>query len=98
GGYPKMLDYKDFVGLDKVKDQGDKPYDLNPGMVQEYWLKATDDCDYPKPKVGKSALQKVKITEPSKDQKQQEQQRKQAEQEKKKHEEQRTQKLDKENE
>lgn len=98
GGYPKVLDYKDFVALDKVKDQGGKPYELKPGMVFEYWLEARDDCDYPKPNVNTSSHKFVKIIEPSKDEKRQEQQRKQAEQEKQKHEEQQKQKLDKENE
>src|SRR5262249_25557798 len=30
GGYPKMLDYKDAVELDKLKDVQDRPYPLQP--------------------------------------------------------------------
>src|SRR5262249_42844675 len=57
GGYPKMLEYKDAVELDKIKDADGKPVDLKTKMVVEYWLEAADACDYPKPNIniGESA-------------------------------------------
>jgi len=88
GSYPKKLDYKDFVELDKVKDADGKPFPLQPGMKLEYWLEATDNCDYPDPNgnVGASKHQFVTITEPEQDQQKKDQQRNQAAAEQKKHE------------
>lgn len=80
GSYPKNLDYKDFVELDKLKG-------LKPGLELEYWLEATDACDYPPPgpNVGRSEVYKIKLTEPQ-DQKQKENQAKRAQQDQQKHE------------
>src|SRR6266478_4478726 len=45
GSYPLALDYADVVELDKLRQINQQP--LRPGMVIEYWLEATDNCDYP---------------------------------------------------
>jgi hypothetical protein len=97
GGYPKMLEYKDAVELDKVKDTEGKPFALQPKMVVEYWLEAADACDFPAPNVGESKHFKVTIAEPNPDQKQQQEERQKAQQEQKQHEQQQDKKLDKEN-
>ncbi len=65
GSYPQELAYKDYVELENITDQAGKPVKLLPGMVIEYWLEATDNCDYPEPNVGKSEPHKrVRIVEP----------------------------------
>jgi hypothetical protein len=66
GTDPKRVDYKDSVPLDQILHRDGQP--LRPGMVIEYWLEATDNCDYPEPNVGKSRRFKLKITEPVADQ------------------------------
>jgi hypothetical protein len=84
-GYPKQVDYQDFVALDKVKDAEGKPFALSKGMVLEYWLEGADACDFPKPNVAESKHFKVEIGEPTADKQKQGDERKQAEEEKKKH-------------
>jgi hypothetical protein len=84
-GYPKTLEYKDFVELAGVKDEAGKPVALQPKMVLEYWLEAADACDYPEPNVARSKAYKVTIAEPDADTKKQEKQREQAKDEQKKH-------------
>lgn len=61
--YPQTLDYQDFVELDRLRDKEGQP--LKPGVL-EYWLEATDACDYPPPgpNVGKSKVYKVFLTKP----------------------------------
>jgi hypothetical protein len=98
GGYPKMLHYKDFVALDKVKDALGQPFALQPGMVIEYWLDAADNCDYFEPNVGHSTPRyKVTITPADPDKKKEEKQREQAEKDQKQHEAKQDQDLKKEN-
>jgi hypothetical protein len=65
GGYPRKLDYKDFVELDKLLQKDGSR--LLPGMTIEYWLEAVDNCDYPSANVGTSEHFKVKITDPEHD-------------------------------
>jgi hypothetical protein len=96
GGYPKTLEYKDFVELDKVKDADGRPVALPPKTEVEYWLEAADDCDYHGPNVGRSKTFKVTIGEPEADQKRQEQERQKAKQEQKEHEGKQDEKLNKE--
>lgn len=93
GGYPKMLEYKDAVELDKLKDVDDRPFPLQPQMVLEYWLEAVDACDFPAPNMGESKHFKVTISEPDKDQKKQDEQKQQAAQDQKQHEKQQDDKL-----
>jgi hypothetical protein len=99
GTYPDFLDYKDFVSLDKLKTVRDEPFALKAGMVLEYWLEATDNCDYPHKggNVGKSEAFKVTIAENTKDHKKQQEERKQAEDQQRKHEQKQDQKNTKEN-
>lgn len=97
GNFPLKLDYKDAVDLSKVKLANGQP--LQPGMELEYWLEATDNCDYPEkeaPNVGTSQGFKLKISAPEKDQQKQQQERQQAQQEQKKHNEKQDQKLEQE--
>jgi collagen type III alpha len=49
GKPPLMLDYRDFVELDKLKRESGVPLMLQAGQRLEYWLEATDNCDYPAP-------------------------------------------------
>jgi collagen type III alpha len=87
GSYPQMLDYKDFVELDKIKQEDGVALKepLKPGEVIEYWLEAKDNCDYPGPNFGESKHFKITIQDTKTDKKTQEQQRSQAQQEKQKH-------------
>jgi collagen type III alpha len=99
GGYPKMLHYKDFVALDKVKDALGQPFALQPGMVIDYWLEAADNCDYFEPNIGRTKKHyKVTITPADPDKKKEEKQRQQAEKDQKQHEAKQDQDLKKENE
>jgi hypothetical protein len=93
GGYPQALDYKDFVALDKLQTKGGGPLTLKPGQVLEYWLEATDNCDYPGPNKAESKHFRVTIAPPSADKTKQEEQNRQARQEQQQHEAQQDQKL-----
>jgi hypothetical protein len=85
GGYPKMLEYRDFVDLARLKQHDGKPVALAPKSVLEYWLEVADDCDYPGPNVGRSKTYKVTIVEPDADRKKQEDERQKAQQDQQKH-------------
>src|SRR5262249_32832863 len=76
GSYPVELRYKQFVELDKIRQTNGQP--LQPSMQLRYWLEATDNCDYPRPNIGKSRDFRVEIVEPT-DAQQQAQGRQQAE-------------------
>ncbi len=86
GSYPQVVEYKDFVPLERVKRASGLHVALEPGQVIEYWLEAADNCDYPEPNIGKSAIYKVKLGPPQQDPVKQEQERQQARQEQQKHE------------
>jgi hypothetical protein len=93
GGYPRTIDYRDFVALDQLKDAQGKAFPLLKGMVIEYWLEAADACDYPQQNRGESKHFKVNIAEPTPDQQQQQKERDQAAAEQKKHDKEQDQKL-----
>ncbi len=95
GGYPKMLDYRDFVALDQLKDGQDKPFPLVKGMVLEYWLAAADACDFPPsgPNRAESKHYKATIAEPTPDKQKEQKERDQAAAEQKKHDQQQDEKL-----
>lgn len=97
GGYPRRLEYRDFVALPGVKTRGGTPLMLQPGMEIEYWLEAADACDQPKPHVGESKHYKVKLTPPEDEQKQQEQ-KQEAQQQQQEHNEEQDKNLEQENE
>jgi collagen type III alpha len=59
GSYPLAIEYYDTLRLEPLK--------LAAGTELEYWLEATDNCDYPKPNVGKSATYKLKLITPDTD-------------------------------
>jgi hypothetical protein len=98
GGYPTTLRYKDFVELASVQDPDGKPVTLRPKTEVEYWLEATDDCDFPGPNVGKSDTYKLTIADPETDKAKEGQERKKAEEEQKQHEAKQDEQLQKENE
>jgi hypothetical protein len=100
GRYPLNLAYRDFVELAKVRGPRETRFRLKPGMELEYWLEATDNCDYPEAnrdgQIGRSNHYRVKILEPQNKQKQQEQ-KNQANSEQQKHEQKQDQDLNKQN-
>ncbi|HKI33831.1 MAG TPA: hypothetical protein VKA46_18405 [Gemmataceae bacterium] len=96
-GYPKKIDYRDFLALDQLKDAQGKPFPLATGMVLEYWLEAADACDYPGPNpVAESKHFKITISEQTPDKQQQQKERTQAAEEQKKHEKKQEEQLKKE--
>jgi hypothetical protein len=97
GGNPRELEYKDFVELSRVQSENGQAALLRPGMELEYWLEASDACDYPHPNVAESKHFRVLLIEPEKNDPKKNQQKKQAEKEKKQHEQKQDQKLQKEN-
>ncbi len=97
GGYPQELEYKDFVELSHVRSEDGRAIQLRAGMELEYWLEASDACDYPHANVAQSKHYRVLLTEPEKNDPKKNQEKKQAEKEKKQHEQKQDQKLQKEN-
>ena len=63
GTYPAAIEYFDTLHLDRLQ--------LASGTELEYWLEATDNCDFPKPNVGKSPTYKLKLITPDTDPKSQ---------------------------
>jgi hypothetical protein len=96
GGYPREVEYKDFVELSRVKNQQGQPVPLRPGMELEYWLEASDACDYPHANITSSKHFRVLLTEPEKNEAKRQQEKKQAEQDKKQHEQKQDQQLQQE--
>jgi hypothetical protein len=97
GGYPRELEYKDFVELSRVRSEDGQEVRLRGGMELEYWLEASDACDYPQANVTESKRYRVLLTEPEKNDPKKNQEKQQAEKEKKQHEQKQDQKLQKEN-
>ncbi len=97
GGYPRELEYKDFVDLSRVQSEDGRAFRLRGGMEMEYWLEASDACDFPQPNVTESKHYRLLLTEPEKNGPKKNQEKKQAEREKKQHEQKQDQKLQKEN-
>jgi collagen type III alpha len=97
GGHPRQLEYKDFVDLSCVQDEDGRNVLLRAGMELEYWLEASDACDYPQPNVAESKHYRVLLTDPEKNDPKKDQEKKRAETEKKQHEQKQDQKLQKEN-
>lgn len=83
GSLPQRLEYQDFVDLAKLgRADGEA---LQKGMTVEYWLEATDNCDYPAPNVGRSDRFHVVLDDPEKDPKKSEEQRQQARKDQQRH-------------
>src|SRR5262249_9647002 len=68
-GYPRSLEYKDFVDLAALKDENGKPYTPKVGQEIQYWLEVADACDYPRANVTESKRYKVTIIDPVGDKK-----------------------------
>jgi hypothetical protein len=64
GTFPRALDYKDFLKLDELRTPLGGRVEPKPDMVIEYWLEAEDNCDYPKPNVGRSQVKSVTLAPP----------------------------------
>jgi hypothetical protein len=98
GGYPRAVDYRDFVDLAEVRSADGKPVRLRPGMVLEYWLEAADACDYPRPNVTQSKPRyRVKIVDATRDEQRQEKERSQAKKQQEEHEKNQDRRLKQEN-
>lgn len=97
GGYPRELEYKDFVELSRVKSENGQASPLRAGMELEYWLEASDACDYPGANIAESKHYRVLLTDPEKKPQKQKQEKQQAEKDKQQHEQKQDQKIQKEN-
>lgn len=97
GGFPRDLDYKDDVPLAKLTDAGGQAFALKAGMTLEYWLEASDACDFPRPNVGLSKKFKVVILEKRQDPEQAKADEKKAEQERQEHQKKQDEKIAEEN-
>jgi hypothetical protein len=97
GGFPNVLDYKDFIDLAKLQDRDGKAVSLTPGMVLELWLEARDACDQPKPNVGESQHRRITIVAAQKDPRKRQEQQKQAERANQEHRKQQDEKLKQQN-
>jgi hypothetical protein len=86
GGYATSLKYKDFVDLTTVQTPDGKPFALAAGTELEYWLEASDACDYPAPNVAESKHYRAQLLEAEKDAEKQKGERDQAKREQQKHE------------
>jgi hypothetical protein len=95
GSYPTTLDYADVVELEKLQRINFQP--LQPGVVIEYWLEATDNCDYPGPNVGRSKSKFFTIKPPDADKEKLEKEKNQARKEKEKRQAEQDQKLEEQN-
>jgi len=100
GSYPPILEYKDFIALEKLKTAKGEPFPLTAGMKLDYWLEAVDASDYPdlNGATGYSKHFTVTILDAEKDQKKQEQDRQKAHEKQKQHNEKQDQDVAKQNE
>ena len=73
GRPPQMLEYKDSIDFAKLREAGGAAFKPQPGQTIEYWLEATDHCDFPEPNVGSSKHFKVAFRDPVDPKKQQSQ-------------------------
>jgi hypothetical protein len=99
GSYPQSLDYQDFIDLSHLFTPANVPFELQPKMQIEYWLEATDACDFPAPMKGQTGASKhfrISVTQPESNAGKVAQERDKAEQEKQQHEEEQDQQLKKE--
>jgi len=84
GGFPTDHDYFDALDMTALRFEGGKTPPLKEGDVIEYWLQATDNCDFPRGQVGQSQVKKIKVLKPV-EPKEQRNQRDKTEQAKKQH-------------
>jgi hypothetical protein len=87
GRLPLMLDYREFVELEKLRRETGEPIVLKPAQKLEYWLEATDNCDYPGPHTSSSKHFFVTIGAPVQDSAKRSQEVQNAQKEQKRHEE-----------
>lgn len=97
GGYAADVEYEDFVELSRVQDEMGQAVALRAGMELEYWLEASDACDFPHANVGASKHYRVLLTEQEKNEQKSRREKQQAAENKKQHEQKQDQKLREEN-
>jgi hypothetical protein len=97
GALPLRLEYRDHLELDKVRDSDGTPVSLQAGIVLEYWLEATDECEIPAANVGESKHYQVLITPPDSDKEQLKQERQRNMEEQRNHEANQDKKMEEEN-
>jgi collagen type III alpha len=83
GNPPTEHEYQDSLLVSELRGEKGEALKLKEGDIVEYWLEATDSCDYPEGQVGKSKVKRFKVIVPAPD-KQAEQEKKQAEEQNKK--------------
>lgn len=81
GTFMKSVEYFDFIDVAKLVASGA----IRVGDTVKFWLQAEDNCDNPKPNVGKSKEYEFMVDVPTKDDKANDDQRKTAEQDKAEH-------------
>ncbi len=62
GTYPNVVEYRDFLDLNMLRNDKDEPAKLAAGSIVEYWLEATDNSDFPTKTGNVGQSQKYKIT------------------------------------
>jgi hypothetical protein len=106
--WPRNLDYKDSADLTKLKFTDGTAFQPKEGMVIEYWVEAIDNCTQTQPaadwenltgNVGRSTVQRVRLTAPKTDMEKQQldQSKAKRKNEEQRHNQQQQQKLDTEN-
>jgi hypothetical protein len=96
GAFPTDHDYQDFLALPELKREDGMALKIVEGDIIEYWLEATDNCDYPVGQVGQSKVKRIKVIAPAPD-KQAQQDRQQAQDQQQKHDQQTGEKRQQEN-
>jgi hypothetical protein len=64
GSWPRSEHMQEVLALEKLIDLGGQPIVLRPGMQIVYQFEAEDNCDQPKPQLGKSKEVTVTLIEP----------------------------------
>lgn len=64
GGFMRTIQYKDDIDFLKIEFTNGLKASPRAGQILEYWLEATDNCDFPAPQIGKSRKYRVRITPP----------------------------------
>lgn len=96
GNPPTEHDYQDSIVVSELRGEKGDAVKFKDGDIVEYWLEATDSCDYPEGQVGKSKLKRFKVI-PAAPDKQAEQEKKQAQDQNKKADQQNNEKRQQEN-
>ena len=63
GSLPRSYKLKQTLNIADIKYPNGKPTTFTPGQMIDYWFEATDNCELPKPNVGRSIYKRIKFTE-----------------------------------